>query len=196
MNSRNTLIIGTFGEFPYAESDGDVNIPYCKTEDLNGCLYNPITNPYAPGSQLKTLKTDFSKYDKQVLDTIKEVDQKIPFISVILSGRPMLIDELLNTSDATIAAWLPGTSGGQGIVDAIVGNYVIKPKNSPKKNTLSVDWPKDMVTVLLFSLTCKISQPTIQTVLSQESIIDYSQWETACRLTLLRILFWNDLVWN
>lgn len=92
MNSRNTLIIGTFGEFPYAESDGDVNIPYCKTEDLNGCLYNPITNPYAPGAQLKTLKTDFSKYDKQVLDTIKEVDQKIPFISVILSGRPMLID--------------------------------------------------------------------------------------------------------
>lgn len=27
---RNTLIIGAFGQFPYAESDGDVNIPYCR----------------------------------------------------------------------------------------------------------------------------------------------------------------------
>lgn len=153
MNSRNTLVIGTFGEFPYAESDGDVNIPYCQTEDQNGCLYNPSTNPYAPAAQLKTLKVDLTKYDKEVLSTIKEADQKIPFISVILSGRPMLIDSLLNTSDATIAAWLPGTSGGQGIIDAIVGDYVLKPTSSPKKNTLSVDWPKDMVTLSLFSLT-------------------------------------------
>ena len=30
MTARNTLIIGVFGEVPYAESEGDVNIPYCK----------------------------------------------------------------------------------------------------------------------------------------------------------------------
>lgn len=76
---------------------------------------------------------------------MREADQRIPLISVLLSGRPMIIEELLSLSTATIAAWLPGTSGGQGIVDAIVGNYIIKPKNDPKKNTLSVDWPKDMV---------------------------------------------------
>lgn len=147
MNSRNTIIIGTFGEFPYAESDGDVNIPYCQREDKNGCLYNPVSNPYAPGGQLKTLKVDITKYDKEVLSTIKEVDQKIPLISVLLSGRPMIIDELLSLSDATLAAWLPGTSGGQGIVDAISGAYTIRPKSSPKKNTLSVDWPKSMVNI-------------------------------------------------
>ena len=33
MTSRNTLIIGVFGEDPYAESEGDVNIPYCKTSN-------------------------------------------------------------------------------------------------------------------------------------------------------------------
>ena len=32
MNARNTLIIGAFGEFPYAETAGDVNIPYCKID--------------------------------------------------------------------------------------------------------------------------------------------------------------------
>ena len=66
-------------------------------------------------------------------------------MSVILSGRPLIIEELLSISDATIAAWLPGTSGGQGIVDAIVGDYLMKPKSNPQKNTLSMDWPKDQV---------------------------------------------------
>lgn len=66
-------------------------------------------------------------------------------ISVLLSGRPMLINDLLNNSSAVIAAWLPGTSGGQGIVDAIVGDYVIRPKSSNTRNTLSMDWPADMV---------------------------------------------------
>ena len=66
-------------------------------------------------------------------------------MSVILSGRPLIIEELLSISDATIAAWLPGTSGGQGIVDAIVGDYLMKPKSYPQKNTLSMDWPKDQV---------------------------------------------------
>ena len=49
MNQRNTLILGTFGEFPYAESDGDVNIPYC-IQGKDGCLYNPFSNPYAPAA--------------------------------------------------------------------------------------------------------------------------------------------------
>ena len=74
----------------------------------------------------------------------------------------MIIDDLLSLSDATIAAWLPGTSGGQGIVDAIVGDYLMKPKSSPKKNTLSVDWPKDQVIFDLFSLNLLISQNTQQ----------------------------------
>ena len=82
---------------------------------------------------------------------MREADSKIPLISVLLSGRPLFIEELLFLSDATIAAWLPGTSGGQGIVDAIVGDYLMKPQSNPKKNTLSVDWPKEQVIYLLYS---------------------------------------------
>ena len=80
-----------------------------------------------------------------MISTIKQADSRIPVVSVLLSGRPLIIEELLSLSDATIAAWLPGTSGGQGIVDAIVGDYLMKPKSNPKKNTLSMDWPKDQV---------------------------------------------------
>lgn len=64
----------------------------------------------------------------------------------------MLINDLLNNSSAVIAAWLPGTSGGQGIVDAIVGDYVIRPKSSNTRNTLSMDWPADMASLENFPI--------------------------------------------
>lgn len=49
-NSRNTLVIGTFGEYPYAETVGDVNVPYCKLDrdPGTGCEYETSANPYAP----------------------------------------------------------------------------------------------------------------------------------------------------
>ena len=62
MTARNTLIIGVFGEVPYAESEGDVNIPYCKIEDSEFCLYNPFINPYVSGSQKRDLTIDFTKF--------------------------------------------------------------------------------------------------------------------------------------
>ena len=65
-------------------------------------------------------------------------------MSVLISGRPLLINQILSSSNAVISAWLPGTAGGQGILDAISGDYLLKP-NGSKKNTLSVDWPVDMV---------------------------------------------------
>jgi hypothetical protein len=55
----------------------------------------------------------------------------------------MIINSALNISNAFISGWLPGTSGGQGIVDVISGDYIINLSN--RKNTLSMDWPKDMV---------------------------------------------------
>ena len=57
-------------------------------------------------------------------------------------------------SQALIAAWLPGTSGGQGIVNAIVGQYQFRPNGQTDwRNTLSVDWPRTMVIyfVIIFS---------------------------------------------
>lgn len=62
----------------------------------------------------------------------------------------MLIDDILNQSSAVISAFLPGTSGGQGIIDAVTGKYVMRPNGqSDTKNSLSFDWPKTMVLVYL-----------------------------------------------
>jgi hypothetical protein len=90
------LIIGAFGEYPYAEVTGDVNIPYCKVSDVPECLYRSTHNPYAPVGQARTLKLDFSSFEKNVIDEIRSVDKNIPLVSVLFSGRPLLVDNIVS----------------------------------------------------------------------------------------------------
>ena len=62
---------------------------------------------------------DYSEGDKEVLDNFDD----IPLISVLIAGRPMLIDAPLWISTAFIQSWLPGTTGGDAVASAIVGDY-------------------------------------------------------------------------
>jgi beta-glucosidase len=104
-----------------------------------------------PPVQRTTLGLDFDKFDSDVIKNIREEDKNIPLLTVLLAGRPMLIDNVLSESSAVVSAFLPGTSGGQGIVNAITGKYVIRPNGqSDLKNSLSFDWPKSMVKLILY----------------------------------------------
>lgn len=90
MTSKNTLIIGVFGQVPYAESEGDVNIPYCKISDLAPfCLYNPILNPYVSAQQKKDLTIDFTKFENEIITETRATDKGIPLVSVLFTGRPV-----------------------------------------------------------------------------------------------------------
>ena len=60
----------------------------------------------------------------------------LPHVVVLISGRPMIINQALENSNAFIAAWLPGTEG-KGISDVIFGDYDFTGK-------LSMTWPKSM----------------------------------------------------
>ncbi|MBN8636579.1 MAG: glycoside hydrolase family 3 protein [Anaerolineae bacterium] len=53
-----------------------------------------------------------------------EVDQ---LVVVLLSGRPLIISAILDTADAVVAAWLPG-SEAHGVVDALFGDAPITGK--------------------------------------------------------------------
>lgn len=61
-----------------------------------------------------------SKADLAVIETMKTTG--IPFVVVLLSGRPMIIDPALKASAAFVAAWLPGTEG-EGVTDVIFGDF-------------------------------------------------------------------------
>lgn len=59
-----------------------------------------------------------------------------PTVTVLFSGRPMIINESLENSDAFIAAWLPGTEG-LGVTDILFGDH--KPTGK-----LSFTWPRSI----------------------------------------------------
>jgi hypothetical protein len=126
------------------------------------------------------------------LTTLREQDKNIPLVSVLFSGRPLLIDDILSNSSAVIAAWLPGTSGGQGIVDAIVGNYIIKPSSASTRNTLSMDWPTDMVIFILFRLPFKTSPFTVLMAWFPKSITQDSLQASDCQLMVTATWLKND----
>jgi beta-glucosidase len=63
----------------------------------------------------------------------------IPVVVVLVSGRPMMIDGVLDRADAFIAAWLPGTEGA-GVADVLFGDY-----NPTGK--LSCSWPRSMAQI-------------------------------------------------
>ena len=67
---------------------------------------------------------------------IKQAKQAgVPLVTVLLSGRPLILGEALDASDAFVAAWLPGTEG-LGVTDVLFGDH--KPSGK-----LSRAWPAD-----------------------------------------------------
>ncbi len=72
--------------------------------------------------------------DVRVVDSLKQAG--IPVVVILLSGRPMIINNVLDKADAFIAAWLPGTEG-QGVADVLFGDF--KPKGR-----LSYTWPRSI----------------------------------------------------
>jgi beta-glucosidase len=61
---------------------------------------------------------------------------RAPVLTILLSGRPLILGSALDDSDAFVAAWLPGTEG-QGVADVLFGDY--KPTGK-----LSRIWPRNM----------------------------------------------------
>lgn len=65
----------------------------------------------------------------------KATDMNKPIILILVTGRPVLINDYLSSVSAVVAAWLPGTEG-EGVADVLFGSY--KPTGK-----LSFTWPKD-----------------------------------------------------
>jgi beta-glucosidase len=57
-----------------------------------------------------------------------------PVITILYSGRPLVLGGALRESDAFVAAWLPGTEG-TGMTDVLFGDY-------PFTGTLPRNWPQ------------------------------------------------------
>jgi beta-glucosidase len=93
-------------------------------------------NPYAEyKGDRKDLSLDAS--DRNVIANARK--SGAPLVTVLISGRPLLIDSLLKKSDGVIAAWLPG-SEGRGVTDVLFGDC--KPTGK-----LPLTWPRTMAQI-------------------------------------------------
>ncbi len=88
------LVLAVISETPYAEGTGDIG---------SGTLRHSQRYPE----------------DLAVLQAV--AGKGVPVATVLLSGRPVYANDLLNLSDAFVAAWLPGTEG-RGVADLLFRN--------------------------------------------------------------------------
>ncbi len=89
--------------------------------------------PYAEGIGDRT-DLHLSKEDVETVRRVKEAG--IPTVVVLISGRPMILDNVLHYADILFAAWLPGTEG-DGVADVLFGDY-------PPAGKLTHSWPRNM----------------------------------------------------
>jgi beta-glucosidase len=97
------IIVYVTGEEPYAEWHGDIT-------SLN---FNP---PAADMTNLQNYR-----------------DQGKKVVTIFVTGRPRIVPQLIERSDAFLVAWLPGTEGG-GVADILFGDH-------PLVGKLPFTWP-------------------------------------------------------
>jgi beta-glucosidase len=110
-----TVGIAVIGETPYSEGCGDIPTPVGGTN----CVNRP-----------STLFLDAA--DVQVVVRMKQAGLKT--VVVLVAGRPMIIDSIIDWADAIVVAWLPGTEGA-GITDVLFGD--VRPTGK-----LPHSWPR------------------------------------------------------
>ena len=122
----------------YVEFSNDGS--YVKKPDIVIMIYGET--PYAEGEgDIKSL--DFSSTNQKIIKSMEILSNKqIPIISLFITGRPLIVDQELNLSDAFVSIWHPG-SAVEGINDVIFStrnnsiNYNFKGK-------LPYSWPSSI----------------------------------------------------
>lgn len=96
--------------------------------------------PYAEGGG-DTDNLNVARSQVRLVRKIKKMG--IPVITLLISGRPMIVSPILHNSDAFFAAWLPGTEG-DGIAEVLFGDFEPSGKSAyswPKSNDdIPINW--------------------------------------------------------
>ncbi|HVA86079.1 MAG TPA: glycoside hydrolase family 3 protein [Candidatus Saccharimonadales bacterium] len=116
--------------------------------------------PYAEGEGDR-LSLSLPRPDVELVERMRARCDRL--VVVLFSGRPLLINEVIDLADSFVAAWLPGTEA-TGIADVLFGDY-------PFVGQLPVTWPATIDQVPLgsgpahprfdygFGLTTEVAAP-------------------------------------
>jgi beta-glucosidase len=103
--------------------------------DLTGADAVVVVVGEMPYAEMKGDRGDLRLSYQDVALVEKARSAGVPVVTILLSGRPLILGAALQDSDAFLAAWLPGTEG-EGVADVLFGNY--KPTGK-----LPRQWPRD-----------------------------------------------------
>ena len=79
-------------------------------------------------------KLFLSEKDKKSIEEVKKMG--IPYVVVLITGRPLIVNETIDDSDAFLVAWLPEQKV------EVLPDILLKKENLTGK--LSFSWPKSM----------------------------------------------------
>ncbi len=104
-------------------------------ENLDGADAVVVVVGEMPYAEMKGDRSDLSlaSSDAELIKKAKATG--VPVVTVLYSGRPLVLGGALDQSDAFVAAWLPGTEG-QGVADVLFGDF--KPTGK-----LPRPWPRN-----------------------------------------------------
>lgn len=153
LSATSTLAVFLVSEYPYAEMMGDVGNSNAQDGWYNYGEAN-IYNFYSSNPQSQFMGLSYS--GNQLATLTKLQNAGIPVLTIVYSGRPVVISQdkygstvnaPLPSSAAVIAAFLPGTTGGTAITNAIFGSYCIGSGANGLSNKLTFPWPENMLQV-------------------------------------------------
>lgn len=102
-------------------------------DDIQAAIVVAGEPPYAEGNG----DDADLKLTEQDLRAIRDLHAAgVPTALVLLSGRPLVLDDAASDADAIVAAWLPGTEGA-GVVDVLAGAHA-------PTGQLSFSWPRSV----------------------------------------------------
>jgi beta-glucosidase len=115
----------------------DARVTYSRLGDVpEGAQAAIVVIGEVPYAEMKGDRVSL-ELDPDDVATVKKVKASgLPTVVVLVSGRPMILEPILESADAVLAAWLPG-SEGDGVADVLFGKY------SPT-GKLSHTWPRSM----------------------------------------------------
>jgi beta-glucosidase len=127
---QHDVAIVVIGEKPYAEGLGDIrsgeHLIVEAGSQIKGSMN--VLSPYGNTLALAKLHPE----DLQTIGTITA--KGIPVVTILVSGRPLVVADELDQSAAFVAAWLPG-SEGRGVADVLFGDFDFQGR-------LSFAWPE------------------------------------------------------
>ena len=123
------VAIVVIGENPYAEGMGDIRTSDDVVVESGSMIQGgmKVLEPYGSTAELSKLHPE----DLQVMKTIS--GQGIAVVAVLISGRPLIVNDEIALSKAFVAAWLPG-SEGNGVAEVLLGEADVSGR-------LAFSWP-------------------------------------------------------